>query len=177
MDAISFNEIAGTFFFCSAILASGGDSMKVAAGLVVASAISGAGFNSASNLAGLAGGADAQATVVTVMCQMAGAFLALQVHNYFNGESKEGAEGLDIKDCAREFLGTMMLASCAGGDAMGTAMGLYVAANTFGGDFNPAVTFMNFVNTNNGDPQRFGATVAAQVAGWVAAGHFANFIA
>jgi len=180
MDAIHMNEVAGTFFFCSAILGSGGDSMKVAAGLVVSAAISaGAGFNSAANLASMAGGGDAQGEVFTVVSQLLGAFLALQVHNYFNGEDRNGSDGgVDPKDLAREFLGTMMLASAAsGGDAMATAMGLYVAANTFGGDFNPAVTFMNFCNTNNGDPQRFGATVAVQAAGWMAAGHLASFIA
>ena len=163
----------------SAILGSGGDNFKVAAGLVVSAAIStGAGFNSAANLASALGGGDAQAEVFTILSQFLGAFLALQVHNYFNGEDKEAAGGgMDVKDLAQEFLGTMVLASAAGGDAMATGMGLYVACNTFDGDFNPAVTFMNFMNTNNGDPQRFGATIAAQAAGWVAAGHLASFIA
>merc|ERR1711907_334331 len=133
--------------------------------------------NSAANLASVASGGNAQAEVFTVVSQLLGAFLALQVHNYFNGEDKNASSGgVDVKDLAREFLGTMMLASAAAkGDTMGTAMGLYVAANTFGGDFNPAVTFMNFMNTNNGDVQRLGATIAVQAAGWMAAGHLANF--
>lgn len=179
MDIFKFNEVAGTFFFCSAILQSKGDSLKVAAGLVVAAAVSaGAGLNSAANLAAVVEGANAQAGAFTVVSQLLGAFLALQLNNFFNGERKSDQKTGDlVKACAGEFLGTLLLSSCAaGGDTMQTAMGLYVACNTFTGDFNPAVTFMTFVNTNDGDVQRLGATVGAQVCGWIAAAQLANFI-
>eukprot|EP00941_MAST-03F_sp_MAST-3F-sp1_P005421 g5421.t1 len=179
MDSINFNELFGSFFFMSAVLGSGGDAMKVAAGLVVAASVTGAGFNSAANIAGIVDGGNPKAGLMVVAAQLAGGFLALQVHNYFNGESKQGNGGPpDVKELAAEVLSTMMLAlAAAKGDAWGTATALYVAANTFGGcDMNPMVTFVNFVNTNDGDVARLGATIGAQVVGWVAAGHVAGMM-
>jgi glycerol uptake facilitator-like aquaporin len=176
------NEVAGSFFFCSTILRSGGDTMKVAIGLFVAAAISaGAGFNSAATFAAVMDGSgDPQRAGLEAGSHVLGAMLALRLNDYLHGKRMKAAKrgGINHKALVGEFLGTMILAlAAAKGDSMITAMGLYVAANMYAGDFNPAVTMMNFVNTKKGNPARVGSTVLAQILGWRTASFVASAMA
>lgn len=170
-------ETFGSFIFVSQVLAARGDHLKMAVSLIVAiTASHGALINPAGEILGLV-------TETTnfdpsaLFSQLLGAFLALQCHNALYGERRtvntkfSHGEGDYHKAVLQEFMGTLTLGAVAqSNDAFASAAALFFALNTFKGDFNPAVSMISYLNTTEQDTYNLFTQVAAQVAGWFAAG-------